>query len=315
MNPYIQNPESWQWNFDIQHELTQNTTITANYVGSADTRTDVGGENNTAVTPGPGDPQSRAPYPYIAPTFYDQSVGRATYNAFQFSLNHRWQNGLSYLVSYTYSKAEDLGSDGWFGTDGSNVPNPYNLRENWSVAGYDVPQALSASWNYSLPIGSGKQFSTHNKALDYVVGNWQLNGILTLTSGYPYTISAPSGIPNTGAIWERANQISASSGVAHPSTAEWFNTAAFQAPAEYTFGNAGRNSMRSDWMRDLDFSIFREFPISESKRFEFRADAFNLTNSPVWGFPDSGVADQNFGRIFGTNNSSRELQFALKFYF
>ena len=315
MNPNIQNPESWQWNFGIQRQLSQSTTVEANYVGSASTRTDVGGFNNTAVTPGPGDPQSRAPYPYIAPTFYDRSIGRATYNAFQFSLNHRWHGGLSYLVSYTFSRAMDLGSDGWFGVESTFVPDPYNVAQSWSAAGYDVPQSLSVSWNYDVPVGQGKQFNLHNSALNYVVGNWRLNGILNLTSGYPYTITAPSGIPNTGTAWESGYQISANSGVSNPSPEQWFNTAAFTSPAEYTWGNVGRNSMRSDWKRGLDFSIFREFPITENKRFEFRADAFNVTNTPVWGFPHSSVTDSNFGRIFGTNSTSRELQFALKLYF
>lgn len=217
-------------------------------------------------------------------------------------------------MSYTYSKAEDLGSDGWYGADGGNVQNPYDLSNDWSVAGYDVTHALSASASYKLPFGRGNRFSTGNRALNYIVGNWQLNSIFALTSGYPYTISSPPGIPNTGNAWERANQTGADTSLANPSPAKWFNTAAYVSPAEYTFGNVGRNTLRSDWIRNLDFSIFREFPIGESKRFEFRADAFNATNIPIWGFPDATTSDANFGRIFSTENTPRELQFALKFY-
>ena len=314
MNPFMQNPYSDQWNFGVQHQFGNNTVLNANYVGSESIRTDVGGFNNVAVTPGPGNPQSRAPYPYIAPTFYDNSIGRANYNAFQFSLNRSTSKGLTYLFSYTYSKTMDFGADGWFGAEGTAIQNPYNLNSAYSPAGYDLTNILSESTVYQLPFGTGQKFQTGNKALDYAIGGWQVNGIITLTSGSPYTVFAPGDIPNTGNVTEFANLVGKPN-LSNPTPQAWFNKAAFASPAQYTFGNLGRNSLRSDWFRNVDLSLFREFPITESKSLEFRAEFFNAFNNVVYGQPDSTLTDPTFGEVTYQGNTPRQIQFGLKFYF
>jgi len=314
MNPKFQNPESDQWNLGVQQQLGLNTVLTLNYVGSVSRRTDVGGYNNVAVTPGPGDPQSRAPYPYITPTFYDNSYGSANYNAFQFSLNKVTSKGLTYLVSYTWSKAMDYGSDGWYGAEGTLIQNPYDRRNAYSVAGFDLTHMFSASAVYQLPFGSGKRFQSGSRVLDAVIGGWQLNGIATFDSGQPYSITAPAGSANTGNIWLMADLVGNPS-LSHRTPAEWFNTAAFGVPAPFTFGTAGRNILRGNWFHNVDLSLFRAFPISESKRVEFRFEAFNAFNNPTWGIPDSSITDPTFGQVLGTASTPRQLQFALKFYF
>ena len=86
-------------------------------------------------------------------------------------------------------------------------------------------------------------------------------------------------------------------------------------PTAYTFGNEGRNDLRSDWFKNLDLSIFREFPVTESKRFEFRFEAFNLTNTPTWGIPNATVNQPLFGEVTSTRSVERQIQFALKFYY
>ena len=103
-------------------------------------------------------------------TFYDRSVGFADYHAFQLSLNKRYTKGLAYQVAYTFSKALNE-NDGWFGAEGKNVADPYNPRASLSPAGYDIPQQLVVNFNYDLPVGVGKQYSTGNHAVDYLVGN------------------------------------------------------------------------------------------------------------------------------------------------
>jgi hypothetical protein len=108
-DPHEKNPMSNQWNFGVERLFGQTTTVTANYVGSVSTRLSVGSYYNTALTPGPGDPQSRALHTYIAPTFYSRSVGTSNYNALQLSLDKRYSNGLAYQVAYTWSKSMDVG--------------------------------------------------------------------------------------------------------------------------------------------------------------------------------------------------------------
>jgi len=314
--PQFRAPYSDQWNFGIQHQFATNTISTLNYVGSHDLHTDIGPEMNTAVTPGPGNPRDRAPFPYITPSYFDQSIGRASYEALQFSVQQATTKGLTYLVSYAWSKAIDIGSDGWYCSEGCSIENPYNLDANKSVAGFDLPHTLTISATYQVPVGKGHVLSTGNRFSDYILGNWTLNGISSLHSGVPYTLTVCSDIANTGngGCYERPNLVGNPS-LPNPTTAEWFNTSAFAVPAPYTFGNLGRNTLRTQAFKNLDFSLFREFPISESRRFEFRAEAFNVFNHPTWGTPNSVLNQNNFGVVHSTQSTERQLQLALKFYF
>ncbi|MGH9396341.1 MAG: TonB-dependent receptor domain-containing protein [Terriglobia bacterium] len=318
MDPLIQNPYSWQWNFGVQHALGQNTIVTANYAGATDIRLDEGIYSNVAVAPGPGDAavvKSRQPYPYIRPTYYDRSVGKGYYHSFQFSLNRKTSKGLAFLVSYTYSKMIDFGSDGWFGVEGTSIQDPYNLKMDKSVAGYDLTHILSTSWTYQLPFGKGERFRTGNRILDAIIGPWQTNGILSLQTGAPYFVGANSGIPNTGNVFERADFTGTPVTPSNQSISEWINPAAFKNPAPFTFGNEGRNVLRRDWYRNMDLSLFRDFPLTESKKLEFRMETFNTPNWVVWGGPNTSIGDPNFGVINRIGNSPRVIQFAMKFYF
>ncbi|HEX7362631.1 MAG TPA: TonB-dependent receptor [Bryobacteraceae bacterium] len=312
-------PYSDQWNIGIEQQLGHNTVLSLAYVGSHDLQLNLGGYRNTAVTPGPGDAAvvaSRQPYPYITPTFYDQSIGQSKYNSFQFRLQQATSKGLSYLISYTRSKSMDVGCSGSFGSEGCEITNPYNLNLDRSVSGFDVPNDFSASFVYQIPVGHGRSFSTGNKTLDYVLGNWDFSGVLNIYSGVPFDVTTSNGdISNTGNVTERANLVLANPYPANQTPAEWINPAAFAAPASYTFGNLGRNTLRTDATKNLDFSIIRRFPFKERYTVEFRADSFNLTNTPIFSQPQSTLGNSNFGVITSTRNDPRELQFALKLLF
>ncbi|MBI3471208.1 MAG: TonB-dependent receptor, partial [Candidatus Solibacter usitatus] len=160
MDPHAKNPYSMQWNFGVQHQVSSTTVVTANYVGSGSRRLILGGYYNTALKPGPGNFRDRAPFPYIAPTYYDRSWGRSNYHALQFLLDKKYRSGFAYMVSYTYSKAIDIGSSGWYGVEGHSVQDPYNFNNDRSPAGFDLTQVLTVSWLYALPIGKGKPLQT-----------------------------------------------------------------------------------------------------------------------------------------------------------
>ncbi|HEX4022148.1 MAG TPA: TonB-dependent receptor [Acidobacteriaceae bacterium] len=317
VDPHLKNPMSEQWNLGGEWQLNSTTVATLDYVGMVSQRLAYGGPYNTALTPGPGDPQSRALYPYIAIAPYDRSVGRSNYNALQFSLIKRYANGWSYNVAYTWSKTIDCGTDGWFGAAGTNAQDTYNIcgYGSRSVAGYDITNVLTVDTLYQIPVGRDKRFSTRNGALNYILGNWQVNNIFTAHSGIPFTPVISSDIPNTGNGTEYLNLVG-NPNLSHRTPAEWFNTAAYAVPPGYTYGTAGRNSLRSAGSWDLDSSVFRLFPIGEGRQFEFRMEAFNLLNNVVLGEP---IADYNagplFGTINGTFNTARQLQLALKFIF
>ena len=270
-----------------------------------------------ALTPGPGDPSLRSPFPYITPTFYDKSIGKASYNAFQFKLRRSTSKGLSYIVSYTWSKVINLGCDGYFGAEGCNVQQIYNLKAERSVAGFDVPHLLSANWTYDLPFGKGKEFTTGNPILNAVIGPWSLNGIFTIRSGEPFNLGVNGDPANINGLTYRPNIV----GPAFPAHQTWqnyINTSSFVVPDQYTYGDLGRNALRLGGASNWDLSIFRDFPLplTEATRLQFRAEFFNAFNHPVLGgCLDGTVQDANFGRANCTRNDSREIQFALKLYF
>jgi hypothetical protein len=333
-DPHIKNPYSMQWNFGVQRELNSSTTVDVNYVGSGSRRLNVGGYYNTALTPGPGDPQARAPYPYIAPTFYDRSIGNGSYHALQVEVNKRYSNGLAYQVAYTYSKSIDEASSGWFGVEGQSLTDPYNVAGSRGPSGFDLRHTLSVNMLYQIPVGRGKRFSTKNGVLDYILGNWQVNDIFTARSGVPFSVYwGASDLAHTGNVawaqYERANLVgNPNSGSCPPkpdgspgspvgSVDCVFNTSAFAAPALYTFGNSGRDAFRSPSFWNLDTSIFRQFPFwGEGRRIEFRAEAFNILNTVILGTPGNDISNaSSFGKANSTANSARQLQLGAKIIF
>jgi hypothetical protein len=315
VDPYLRNPYSMQWNFGIQHQINLSTVAALNYVGARTRRLSIRSYQNTAVTPGPGDPQSRAPYAYIRPTSYDWDGGKGDYHALQALLDKKYSNGLAVMASYTWSKMIDIGCSGFLGA-ACFVQDPHHFATSRGVAGYDLTHILAVNWVYELPVGGKRRFRLGNRAANYIAGDWQLNGIAILRSGAPYTLSVAGDIANIGAAsgYMRPNLVG-DPAVAHPTPSKWFNQAAFSSPAIYTFGNVGRNTMRSDWTRNFDVSVFRQFRFTESKQLEFRTESFNTFNTPVFAAPTSNLSSPTFGQVLSMANKARQLQFSLKALF
>ena len=318
--PQFRNAYSDQWTLGIQQNVKKTGVWNINYVGSAGRHLDYASVGNTAVTPGPGSVAARTPFPYMGQSIYDRPIGKLDYNSLQTSFQGRSAaTGFTYLLSYTWSKGLNEGNDGWFGAGTTSIENPYDMKNDRGVSGYDLPNVFTAGWTWAVPIGKN-HLSTGNGIADYALGNWQINGIATLESGRPYTIEDSGDIANTGNFnfngsgYERPNLVGNPT-LAHPTPQQWFNTAAFAAPAQYTYGDVGRNSMRTESFKNLDLSLFREFPAWESLKLQFRVDAFNTFNHPVWGVPNSCQNCQNFGVVSTTVNSARQLQLSGKIVF
>jgi hypothetical protein len=314
-SPDWRDAHSDQWNLGIQRQLNLNTVVTANYVGAADTRLSVGSNYNTAMTPGPGPTGPRQQYPNLPIAPYDRAIGRSTYHALQLTLERKTSHGLTYLLSYTWSKNIDLCS-GEF-EQGCAPQNLYDLDAEKSVSSSDLPQMLSFSYVYNLPFGNARRWQTKNTLVDHIIGNWQLNGILSLDSGQAYYALAGSDIANVGSTGERVNLTGQPLNMSPRTPDQWLNPNGFALPAAFTYGNEGRNILRTDWTRNLDFSLLREFPLpfSETTKLQFRVEAFNSLNAPVFGIPDSTLTDPTFGQVFSTLNTERQVQFALKLFF
>jgi hypothetical protein len=135
-----------------------------------------------------------------------------------------------------------------------------------------------------------------------------------MNSGQPYSIFASGDVANVGGGSQRGEQIGLNTGFTQ-SINEYFNTAAFTNPALYTFGNLGRNNLTGPAFKNLDFSTYKNFALTERLNLQFRAEFFNILNHPSFGLPDSTVTDGNFGIISSTASSPRNIQFALKLMF
>ena len=316
-DPHLKTAYVDNWNLEVDQQLVASTTISIAYVGSHSSKLDLGGIHNTAEFPAPGDIAAvarRRPFPYITPTNYDTSGGNSNYNALQLRLNRTTGHGLTYLLSYTYSKSIDLACSGSYGVEGCELQNAYNPRADRSVSGFDLTHSFSGSLSYELPFGVGKPVNTPNKILRAIAGGWQLNAIVVLRSGMPYDVIYEGDLANTGNTFVRANLVGNPS-LEHPTPQEWFNTKAFAVPGPYTFGDLGRNSLRSEWFRNFDCSLLKRFPITDRARLEFRVEAFNVLNDVVFAAPGNVINGPSFGVITSTANTPRQLQLALKLTF
>jgi hypothetical protein len=130
-------------------------------------------------------------------------------------------------------------------------------------------------------VGRGKRLSTGNQIVDYVLGNWQLNGVFTWRNGQPFNVEDSNDAANTGAGRERAEVVGNIRNAPH-TQAEWFNTSGYAFPALYTYGNGYTNDQQDQRWINLDSSVIRSLPIWREKPFQFRAEAFNLKPSDLW---------------------------------
>jgi hypothetical protein len=321
----MKNPLSHQWNLEIQQTVGDNLLLSVAYVGSTSRRLDYTPVVNTPTIP--GDPAS-IPYPYMTSTFFDQTTASGNYNGLQARVERRFKGGLQYLISYTWSKSIDDGGSGMYNAESgpggylSAVQDSYNRMSNRAVSAYDIPQMFSMQGIWEVPFGKGKKWVNAGPG-SYLLGNWQLNGILQAHSGQPFTLQVAGDIANLGngatayGDYGRPNQISSNVYPSKQTAQEWYNPAAFSIPVG-TYGNFDRDALRSSSVYSLDFSLFRKFPIGETKEFQLRFEFFNIMNVQSLG-PPAGlyIGQPNAGVVssLATGLYPREIQFGLKFQF
>jgi len=309
MDPDIKNAFVDQWNAGVEQQLGSNTMMEVDYVGSRGMRIPVTPTLGAATVPGPGDPTLREIFPYIAPSPNTVDWGRNWYNALQATVRHNFSHGLSYSLAYTWSKSMDINGN----------QQPYNLlHAEKAVGGNDFTHVLAIGGVYQLPLGqTGSKLATSSRAVNTIIGGWQLNGILQGSSGTPYGVFFCGDIANLGRsdCYMRPNLVGNPS-VSNPTLTGWFNTNAFATPAQYTYGNEGRNILRGDGLVNLDLSLFRDIPIHERFKLQFRFETFNSTNTVTWGNPVTQLGISGVtGHVYGTRSTERQLQFAMKLYF
>jgi hypothetical protein len=182
----------------------------------------------------------------------------------------------------------------------------------------DTNQTNNFTASFTVLSPFGKPGSGGNKFVGVLAGGWSLNGILSLHSGLPYTVVSDIAILNNGGYNNERANLMGNAGSGAGSVAEWYNVSAFADPAPYTYGNSKPNAWVTDWGRNLDISLFSQFHLGlgESRYFEFRAEAYNVFNNIIFGYPNNNIDNVNAGQVTSAAPATlpRQLQMGLKFY-
>jgi hypothetical protein len=227
------------------------------------------------------------------------------------------------LSTLTWSRNHDASSGGAgnFLNGGNTGPqNPYDMASEYSLANVDAPLRWSSGFTFELPFGQGKKFLTNGKALDYAVGGWSFNAISVYQSGFPLQITQST---NNNSAFGYASQRPSATGVSPVTSgsvesrlSNYINKAAFSTSPQGTFGNIARTlDMRGPGQANWDVSIFKSFSILEKFKGQFRAEALNAMNTPMFAAPNTSFGSSSFGRITSQVNFSRMMQLGLRFFF
>jgi hypothetical protein len=275
------------FNVNVQKQLATNYLLEVAYAGSR------GRQMMSKVDPNQAPPvvgvtnsNINRPYFSINPALTTlgqaASIGFVDYNSLQLKFQRRFADNFSFLNAYTLGKAVDLNSD----NDGTvTFTNVYDIGYNEGPADYDVRHTFSSSWIYELPIYREKWY-----------GGWQVNGILFLRSGLPFTVTQTQNVTSTG-TGNRPNRI-CDGKLSNPSIDVWFDTSCFVPPSDITgtYGDSGRNILRGPGQFNIDASLIKRTRIGRFNT-EFRIEAFNLLNHPQFGQPNGQIGNASVGRI------------------
>jgi len=304
------------YSLGVQQQLSSHDVLEVAYVGNHGV--DLNGTNDfNDPDPGPGPIQARRPYQPWGTISYNTQDTSTNYNSLQAKLEHRESHGLQLLVAYTYSKFMQFNQSPALGG---------NTGYEYAVSPYDVPQNLAMSGSYKLPVGHGRSFlNQSNAVVNGVLGGWQLQSIVVLRSGVPYTPVISSDRANTGVGSQRPNLNPAGGNPNFKrSLSQWFDQSRYVQPGLYTYGIVRANSLRSDMTRQFDASIFKDFAMPHESVLSFRAEFFNISNTTSFNPPNvnapsaattAPVDAASGARIIGTSIPSRDIQFALKYNF
>jgi hypothetical protein len=343
VQPNAKTPTVEEWNFTIERQLDHNTSLRAAYVGSHGYHGFVSIDPNdipaqicasaTCVSGGtPGTtkgtvlegqqyiPVTTRPNPLLGAGFFWYTEGNTSYNALQLDVTRRLTHGLQFRANYTWSKSLDMNSaltGAQAGNQAQMILDRNNLSRDWGPSALNVANQASISALYALPFGRGQQM------MSKVIGGWQLNGIATLLSGFPFTPVVGSNRSGDGDTRnpDRPSLNPAFTGpVVTGNPFQWFNPSAFILPTPGTYGNLGRGVYTGPGLVDVDLSLFKTAKISERASLQFRAEVFNVANHANFGTPNatvfSGAAfNPSAGLITTTTTTSRQTQFGLKLIF
>ncbi|MBV8902564.1 MAG: carboxypeptidase regulatory-like domain-containing protein [Acidobacteriia bacterium] len=340
-----------EWKFSIEQQLSANTALRLAYVGSFGYHGLLSVDPNTIPaqicanpagcvsggTPGTTRgavpqgaqyiPVTTRPNPYLSAGFFWYTEGNSSYNALEVDVTHRLSRGLLFRANYTWSKNLDFNS-GLTGAQANNqaqmILDRNDLGRDWGPSALNIPNQASLSAHYDLPFGTGKHWLNGASGVGgKLVSGWQLNTIVTLLSGFPFTPQVGSNRSGDGDTRnpDRPNLNPAFSGpVILRNPNEWFNPNAFVPPTPGTYGNLGRGVYNGPGLAEVDLSAFKDTKLSERTNLQFRAEFFNLANRANFATPNATVFSGttysgSAGLVTATATTSRQIQFGLKLIF
>lgn len=297
-----------QWNLNVQREVIRGLAVEVGYLGSKGTHLTLSRNINQA-TLGPGSVDSRRPFSSVGLlnninlATYD---GNSSYHALTAKAEGRLQNALTLLAAYTFAKSMDY--------DGT-PQNAYDLESNRGPSSFVPSQRFTLSAIYTLPYGKTHKLGGNwAEILQAILGGWEVSGILTLQTGFALT-PVVSNVDRslTGGRADRPNLVGNPT-LSHRTPEMWFNTAAFELNPLGTFGNAGKGLVIGPGVKTLDFSLMKTFRIREANSLQFRAEMFNLSNTPNFNNPSVDITSVRFGQITSAK-TARQIQFGLRYAF
>jgi len=346
-----------EWNLSVEQQLGRNTSLRVAYVGSTGVHEPVSVDPNTIAAqvcasaagcssggngavkgtvaqnalyiPGPG---SKRPNPFLSAGFFWLTEGTSSYNALQVDVTHRVTKGLEFRGNYTWSKNLDINS-GLTGAQANNqaqmVLNRNDLRRDWGPSSLNPAHQGSVSATYELPFGHSQRWlSDVSRVESKIVSGWQVNGIGTFLSGFPFTPLVGANRSGDGDTRnpDRPNLNAAFTGpVVTGNPNQWFNPKAFSVPTPGTYGNLGRGTFTGPNLANVDFSVFKNTGITEKTSLQFRAEFFNILNRANYATPNTTVfsitpgsapaVSPSAGVITTTATSPRQIQLGLKLLF
>jgi hypothetical protein len=312
INPNNRTPYVMQWNFNIQQSFARNYVLEIAYTGSGGHRLSKRFNQNQAdfgTTPLP----SRLPYPqFQAGILTSMADANSSFNAASIRLEKRYSSGLFFLANYQFSKNIDNNSGE---VEANDTAFRTNKKLDRALSRYNQAHRSSLSFGYELPFGKGKPWLANGGPMAYVLGGWQIQSAAVLLSGFPFTPTSTN-VCNCGSfVPNRVNAVKPGFGnLDNPTVNQWFDVKAFALPASGFQGNAGRNVITGPAFRDLDFSVSKNFPITENVRLQYRGEFFNILNHPNFGFPDANISNVTAG-VISSAYDGRNVQMALRLIF
>jgi hypothetical protein len=329
-----------QWNLSLQYAVRQDLMVEMSYSGTKGTKLIARANLNQIRLEDAlagRTTQADRPYPHINNTVgIDAAIGNNIYNALNVRVEKRYRSGLAFMANYTWSKnieSNGNGDSSFNQNGGTTLPiDSYNLTRERSYAPLDVPHVFNFNSAYELPFGANKRWMNHKGPANWVLGGWQFNGILSKRSGFPTDIRSAR-IAAGNQMYATLNVPDRVSGVSmylpNPSVDGYFNPAAFVDPQQVRnsngtlitlFGNSARRVARGPGSTNIDFSLFKNFRPVERLNVQFRAEAFNLTNTPTFTLPSAStpaltIGNPAFGKLGSSSATGRQIQFGLKLSF